>query len=81
MEVYMDDMVIKSKTFSNFLQDVQETFESEESEHETQPQEVHLRSRRKEIPWILFIGWDIKTDQMKVQALVNMTSPKTVKEV
>lgn len=75
-------MVIKSKTFSNFFQDVQKTFKA------LRKMNMKLNSRKCTfgVGGGIFLRYiisdrDIKLDPEKVQALINMAVPRTVKEV
>lgn len=82
MEVYIDDLVIKSKDGSTFIHDIQET-------HIT-PREAGIKLNPKK--WIFraeegkFLGYivtptGIKVNPEKVEAILKTTKPKTVKEI
>ena len=82
MEVYVDDMLVKSKEIKTHLEDIQETFDT-------------LRRYRMKLnpeKWVFrvllvkFLGFmvsqrRIEENPKKVKAILDMTSPRTVKEV
>ena len=82
MEVYVDDMLVKSKEIKTHLEDIQETFDT-------------LRRYRMKLnpeKWVFrvllvkFLGFmvsqrRIEENPEKVKAILDMTSPRTVKEV
>ena len=82
MEVYVDDMLIKSREEFTHLDDLKETFA-------TLKQYQMKLNHTKCVFGIAsgkFFGFvvsqrRIETNPEKVQAIINMTSPKTVKEV
>lgn len=82
MEIYVDDMVIKSKTFCDFLDDVKETFET--------LRKVSMKLNPKKCVFGVgagkFLGYmisenDIRANPKKVQAIIDMASPQTVKGI
>ena len=50
MEVYMDDMIVKTKVASNHLEDLRETFDRLRFLYETQPPEKCLWSCLRKVP-------------------------------
>ena len=82
MEVYMDDMLVKSKEELTHLDDLRETFAT------LKQYQIKLNPGKCVFGVVLgkFLGFmvsqrGIKANPEKVQAIINMASPKTVKEV
>ena len=82
MEVYVDDMLAKSKMADSHQDDVKETFDT--------LRKYHIRlSLAKCVFGVLlgkFLGFmvsqqGIEANSEKVRAILDMTSPRTVKEV
>ncbi|KAL3518677.1 hypothetical protein ACH5RR_021266 [Cinchona calisaya] len=82
MEVYIDDMVVKSRTYEEILEDLRETFETLRS--------IQMRLNPKKytfgVPSKKFLGFivshrRIEANPEKVQAIINMKTPTSVKEV
>ena len=82
MEVYVDDMLVKSKEELTHLDDLKETF--------TTLKKYQMRLNLGKCVFGVasgkFLGFmvsqrGIKADLEKVKAIINMTSPRTVKEV
>ena len=82
MEVYVDDMLVKSRKELAHLDDLKETFAT------LKQYQMKLNPAK----WVFgvasgkFLGFmvsqrGIEANPEKVQAIINMTSPKTVKEV
>ena len=82
MEVYVDDMLVKSKEELAHLDDLRETFAT------LKQYQIKLNPGKCVFGVVLgkFLGFmvsqrGIKANPEKVQAIINMASPKTVKEV
>ena len=82
MEVYVDDMLVKSKEELTHLDDLKETFTT------LKPYKMKLNPAKCVFGVALgkFLGFmvsqrGIEANPEKVQAIINMTSPKTMKEV
>ena len=82
MEVYMDDMLVKSKEAKTHLEDLQETFDT------LRRYRMKLNPAKRVFGVSLgkFLGFmvsqqGIKANLEKVRAILDMASPKTVKEV
>ena len=82
MEVYVDDMLVKSKEELTHLDDLRETFAT------LKQYQIKLNPGKCVFGVVLgkFLGFmvsqrGIKANPEKVQAIINMASPKTVKEV
>ena len=82
MEVYVDDMLVKSKEELAHLDDLRETFAM------LKQYQIKLNPGKCVFGVVLgkFLGFmvsqrGIKANPEKVQAIINMASPKTVKEV
>ena len=82
MEVYVDDMLVKSKEELAHLDDLRETFAT------LKQYQIKLNPGKCVFGVVLgkFLGFmvsqrGIKENPEKVQAIINMASPKTVKEV
>lgn len=82
VEVYVDDMLVKRKTTKEHLADLKETFETLQK-YKMKPNPVKCTfgvSLGKFLSFIVF-QWGIEANPEKVKAILEMTSPKTVKEV
>ena len=82
MEVYMDDMLVKSKEELAHLDDLRETFATLKLyQMKLNPSKCVFR-----VPSSKFLGFmvsqkGIEANLEKEQAIINMASPRTVKEV
>ena len=82
MEVYMDDMLLKSKKAQLHLDDLKETFDT------LRKYQMRLNQAKcvfgvlsgKFLGFMVF-QWGIATNPKKVKAILDMTSPRNVKEV
>ena len=82
MEVYVDDMLAKSKMADSHQDDVKETFDT------LRKYQIRLSLAKCVFGVLLgkFLGFmvsqqGIKANSEKVRAILDMTSPRTVKEV
>ena len=82
MEVYVDDMLVKSREELAHLDDLKETFSTlRQYQMMLNPSKCAFGvSSRKFLGFMVFQR-GIEANLEKVQAILNMTSPKTVKEV
>ena len=82
MEIYMDDMLVKSKEAKTHLDNLQEMFDTLRwYRMKLNPAKcVFGVLPRKFLGFMAFQG-GIEANLEKVKAILNMTSPKTVKEV
>ena len=82
MEVYVDDMLVKSKEELTHLDDLRETFATLKQYQ----MKLNLGKCVFGVALGKFLGFmvsqrGIEANPEKVQAIINMASPKTVKEV
>ncbi|GJS29659.1 reverse transcriptase domain-containing protein [Tanacetum coccineum] len=82
IEIYIDDMVIKSKNEGDLISDIAETFDT--------LRKVNMKLNPKKCTFGIengqFLGYMITQDGIqanpeKVKAIINMASPKTLREV
>ena len=82
MEVYVDDMLVKSKKELAHLDDLRETFATLKQYHmKLNPSKCVFRVVLGKFLGFMVSQKGIKTNPEKVQAIINMVSPRTVKEV
>ena len=82
MEVYMDDMLVKSKEKLAHLDDLRETFATlKQYQMKLNPSKCTFGvASGKFLGFVVSQRW-IEANPKKVRAILDMTSPKTVKEV
>ena len=82
MEVYMDDMLLKSKKAQLHLDDLRETFDTLRK-YQMRLNQVKCIFRVSSSKFLGFIVSQrgIATNPKKVKAILDMTSPRNVKEV
>ena len=82
MEVYMDDMLVKSKEKLAHLDDLRETFATlKQYQMKLNPSKCTFGvASGKVLGFVVSQRW-IEANPKKVRAILDMTSPKTVKEV
>ena len=82
MEVYVDDMLVKSKEVESHLDDLEETFET--------LRRYQMRLNLAKCAFGVFLGKSlcfmvsqqgIEANPKKIKAILEMTSPRNVKEV
>ena len=82
VEVYVDDMLVKSKEEANHLDDLKETFST--------PHEYNMKLNPTKCVFAIalgkFLGFmvsqqGIEVNPDKVKAIIEVKSPKTMKEV
>ena len=82
MEVYMDDMLVKSKEKLARLDDLRETFATLRYYHmKLNPSKCAFRVVLGKFLGFMVSQKGIKANPKKVRAILDMTSPKIVKEV
>ena len=81
-EVYVDDMLIKSKEELTHLDDLKETFTTlRQYQMKLNPSKCAFGVVSGKFLEFMVSQRGIEANSEKVQAIINMTSPKTVKEV
>ncbi|XP_065624582.1 uncharacterized protein LOC136065385 [Quercus suber] len=82
MEVYVDDMLVKSKEEPAHLDDLKETFETlKRYQMKLNPGKCVFGVASGKFLGFMVSQRGIEANPEKVQAIINMASPKTVKEV
>ena len=82
MEVYMDDMLVKSKEELAHLDDLRETFTTlKQYQMKLNPSKCVFGVASGKFLGFMVSQRGIKANSEKVQAVINMVSPRTVKEV
>ena len=82
MEVYVDDMLFKSKEESGHLDDLHEMFTTlRQYQMKLNPSKCAFGVVLRKFLGFMVSQRGIETNSEKVQAILDMTSPKTVKEV
>ena len=82
MEVYVDDMLVKSKEEQAHLDDLRETFTTlKQYQMKLNPGKCVFRVASGKFLGFMVSQKGIEANPKKVQAIINMASPKTVKEV
>ena len=82
MEVYVDDMLVKSKEEFAHLDDLKETFATlRKYKMKLNPSKCAFGVASGKFLRLVVSQRGIKTNPKKVQAILDMASPKTVKEV
>ena len=82
MEVHVDDMLVKSKEELAHLDDLEETFGTlRQYKMKLNPSKCAFGVASGKFLGFMVSQREIKANPEKVQAILNMTSPKTIKEV
>ena len=82
MEVYVDDMLVKRKEELAHLDDLKETFTTlKQYQMKLNPTKCVFGVASGKFLSFMVSQRGIEVNPKKVQAIINMTSPKTVKEV
>ena len=82
MEVYVDDMLVKSREELAHLDDLKETFTTlKQYQMKLNPAKYIFGVASGKFLGFMVSQRGIEANPEKVQAIINMTSPKTVKEV
>ena len=81
MEVYMDDMLVKSKEELAHLDDLRETFTTlKQYQMKLNPGKCVFRVALGKFLGFMVSQRGIEANPEKVQAIIDMASPKTIKE-
>ena len=82
MEVYVDDMLVKSKEELAHLDDLRETFAAfKQYQMKLNPSKCVFGVASGKFLGFMVSQRGIEANPEKVQAIINMVSPRTVKEV
>ena len=82
MEVYVDDMLVKSKEELTHLDDLKETFAMlRQYQMKLNPSKCAFGVVSGKFLEFMVSQRGIEANSEKVQAIIDMTSPKTIKEV
>ena len=82
MEVYVDDMLVKSKEESTHLDDLRETFTTlRHYQMKLNPSKCALGVASRKFMGFMVSQRGIEANPEKVRAILNMMLPKTIKEV
>lgn len=82
MEVYVDDMLVKSVTVDHHIQDLAETFKVlKRYKMRLNPAKCAFGISSGKFLGFMVSQHGIEANPEKIQALLNMTSPRTLKEV
>ena len=82
MEVYVDDMLVKSREELAHLDDLKETFTTlKQYQMKLNPTKCVFSVASGKFLGFMVSQRGIEVNPKKVQAIINMTSPKIVKEV
>ncbi|KAD3336930.1 hypothetical protein E3N88_32450 [Mikania micrantha] len=82
IEVYVDDLVVKSNDKKTMLEDIEETFSTLKQINMTlNPAKCSIGSEEGKFLGHLVCMKDIRANPEKVRAIIEMLSPKTMKEV
>ena len=82
MEVYVDDMLVKSKEELTHLDDLRETFATlKQYQMKLNPSKCVFGVASGKFLGFMVSQRGIEANPEKLQAIINMASPKTVKEV
>ena len=80
MEVYVDDMLIKSKEAKTHLKDLQETFDTlRRYRMKLNPTKCVFGVSLGKFPGLMVSQRGIEENPEKVKAILDMSSPRTVK--
>jgi len=82
IEVYVDDMVIKSKNENYLISDIAETFDTlRKANIKLNPKKCTFGVETGQFLGYMISNEGIQANPEKVQAIINMSSPKTLREV
>ena len=82
MEVYVDDMLVKSKEELAYLDDLRETFATlRQYQMKLNPSKCAFGVTSGKFLGFMMSQRGIEANPEKVRAILNMMSPKTIKEV
>nr|GEX18296.1 reverse transcriptase domain-containing protein [Tanacetum cinerariifolium] len=82
IEIYVDDMVIKSKNEANLISDIAETFDTlRKANMKLNPKKCTFGVEAGQFFGYMITNEGIQENPEKVQAIINMASPRTLREV
>ena len=82
MEVYMDDMLVKSLTIKQHIKDLADTFASLRLYNmKLNPEKCTFGVEADKFLGFIVSQRGIKINPEKIQAILEMTSPKSVKDI
>ena len=82
MEVYVDNMLVKSKEVESHLNDLEETFENlRRYQMRLNPAKCAFGVSSRKFLGFMISQRGIEANPKKVKAILEMTSPRNVKEV
>ena len=82
VEVYVDDMLVKIKDEANHLDDLKETFNTlRKYNMKLNPAKCVFAIALGKLLGFMVSQWGIEANPDKVKAIIEIKSPKTVKEV
>ena len=82
MEVYVDDMLVKSKEELTHLDNLKETFATlKQYQMRLNPSKCVFGVALGKFLYFMVSQKGIEANPKKMQAIINMASPKTIKEV
>ena len=82
MEVYVDDMLVKSKDKPDHLDDLKETFSTlKQYQMKLNPSKCVFGVASRKFLGFMVSQKRIEANPEKVRALLDMASPKTIKEI
>ncbi|XP_076905963.1 uncharacterized protein LOC143561878 [Bidens hawaiensis] len=81
LEVYMDDLVVKSKMEAAMLKDIEETFETLRSiSMKLNPGKCSIGMEEGEILGVVVKNGGFRANPEKLEAVIKMPSPKSIKQ-
>ena len=82
MEIYVDDMLVKSKEEEDHLDDLKETFNTlKQYSMKLNPSKCVLGVSSEKFLGFMVLQRGIEANPEKIRAILEMSSPKTFKEV
>ncbi|XP_076943274.1 uncharacterized protein LOC143613463 [Bidens hawaiensis] len=82
LDVYMDDLVVKSKTETTMLKDIEETFKTLKSiSMKLNPGKCSFGMEESKFLGVIVTNDGFKANPEKLEAVLKMPSPKSVKQV
>ena len=82
MEVYINDMVVKSKKAEDLLKDLEEVFDIlEEYNMKLNPSKCHFRMRSDKFLGYMVTKRGIEASPEKIKAILDLRSPSSTKDI